>query len=162
VDPLGNVVQFGIKPPRAFPSLSLTSGEAAAAQTRLLTEAASRIENAEHLLRQIVATTPRRTRVEIASKALATIFGSGFVAVPRLLPPPAGEADLWRGALGAGGVRARPGAEIRPWLARMGSMRANASSYGATVLVREAFGRSPLLRVTQTPAGAYRTWAALP
>jgi hypothetical protein len=162
VDPLSNLVQFGIKPPVALPSLSLTSGEAAAAEKRLLTEAASRVENAEHLLAQIVATMPLKARVELAAKALATIFGGGFVAVPRLLAPPAGEADLWRGALGPGGVRARPGAEIRPWLARMGSMRANASSYGATLLVREAFGRSPLLRVAQRPAGAYRTWAALP
>jgi hypothetical protein len=162
IDPLGNLVPFGIKPLSASAALRLTSAEVAAAQTRLLTEAALRIENAEHLLAQIVPATPRKARVEIATKALATIFGSGFVAVPRILPPPPGEADLWRGALGAGGVRARPGAEIRPWLARMGSLRANASSYGATVLVREAFGRSPLLRVAQTPAGAYRTWAALP
>jgi hypothetical protein len=44
----------------------------------------------------------------------------------------------------------------------MSRLRANASNYGATVLVREAFGRSPLLRIAQSPAGAYGTWAALP
>ena len=161
-DPPGNVVAFGIRPLPAVGALLLTSSEAAAAQVQLVTEATTRVETAEHLLGQIVAATPRKTRVELASKVLATIFGSSFVALPRLLPPPAGEADLWRGALGVGGVRARPGAEIRPWLARMGSLRENVSSYGATVLVREAHGRGPLLRVVQSPAGAYLTWAALP
>jgi hypothetical protein len=161
-DPLGSAVAFGIRPLAAVGALPLTGAEAAAAQARLLTEATTRVETAEHVLGQIVATTPRKARVELASKALATIFGAGFVAVPRLLPPPAGEADLWRGALGAGGVRARPGADIRPWLARMGVLRANASSYGATVLVRDAYGRTPLLRVAQSPASAYGTWAGLP
>jgi hypothetical protein len=45
---------------------------------------------------------------------------------------------------------------------RMGALRANTSNYGATVLVREAFGRAPLLRVAQSPAAAYGTWVGLP
>lgn len=162
VDSLGNLHAFGVHASPTLSALPLTSGEAVAAQLSLVEEATTRVENAENILAQIAPATPRKAGVELAMKALATIFGAGFVAVPRLLPPPPGEADLWRGALGVGGVRARPGGDIRPWLARMGTLRESVSSYGATVLVREAFGRSPLLRVAQSPAAAYGTWAGLP
>ena len=47
--------------------------------------------------------------------------------------------------------------------ARAGALRAATSAYGETVLVREALGRRPLLRVVQSPAGAYRhAGSALP
>lgn len=66
-------------------------------------------------------------------------------------------------------VRARPrplwtptGADIRPWLARAGALRARSSDYGETLLVREALGRRPLLRVVQSPANTYPTWEGLP
>jgi hypothetical protein len=161
-DPLRDLPPFGVRPPPVRSTLPLSSAETAAARVRLMTEATTRADTAEHLLAQIVPATPRKSRIEIASKALATIFGSGFVVAPRVLPPPLGEPDLWSGALGAAGVRARSGADIRPWLMRMGALRANTSNYGATVLVREAFGRAPLLRVAQSPAAAYGTWVGLP
>ena len=97
-----------------------------------------------------------------SSQALAVVFGSSFVAVPVLLPPPPDEKDPWSGAVGPAGVTALAGAEIRPWLARAGALRAATSAFGETVLVREALGRRPLLRVVQSPAGAYGKWVGLP
>lgn len=161
-DPLPALRGFGVRPPPGHNTLPLTDPESAAAIRHLIDEASSRVVNAEHVLSQIQPDTPRKSAVALASKALATVFGDAFVVVPRVLPPPAVEADLWAGATGASGVRARPGAEIRPWLARMGALRANTSAFGATVLVREAFGRSPLLRTVQTPCAACKTWIGLP
>lgn len=161
-DPSAHLAEFGVRGQAVTTGLPLTDTEATVARVQLRAEAAARVDKAEHLLDQIEPGTSRKVRVALASKALEVVFGGGFVAVPRLLPPPPGEADLWSGALGPGGVRARPGRDIRPWLARMGALRANASSYGATLLVREAFGRNPLLRVAQSPAGAYSRWAGLP
>ncbi len=101
-----------------------------------------------------------KAQAELASQALVVVFGSGFVAVPLLAAPAGG--DEWAAACGPAGVTARPGADIRPWLARAGTMREAASAYGETVLVREALGAAPRLRVMQTPASAYPTWVGLP
>lgn len=101
-----------------------------------------------------------KTQAELAAQALVAVFGAGFLAVP-LLPAPAA-ADEWAQACGPGGVTARPGADIRPWLARAGTLREATSAYGETVLVREALGVGPRLRVVQTPAAAYPTWVGLP
>lgn len=161
-DPLPALRGFGVRPPPGHNTLPLSGPESSAAITHLIDEAGSRVVNAEHLLSQIQPDTPRKPTVELASKALATVFGDAFIVVPRVLPPPAGEADMWAGATGASGVRARPGAEIRPWLARMGALRTNTSAFGATVLVREAFGRSPLLRTVQMPCAACKSWVGLP
>jgi hypothetical protein len=161
-DPLADLAAFGVRrSPPTRGALPLTPAEQAAEQSGLITEATSRAANADRLLAQIAPETPRKALIEIASKTIATIFGGGFVAVPRLLPAPAGEADLWSGAVGSAGVRVRSGADIRPWLVRMSAVRATTSQYGATVLVRDALGRHPLLRVVQTPAGAYGTWVGL-
>ena len=103
-----------------------------------------------------------RTVAELAVQALGAVFGSGFVAVPVLSAAPAGETDLWADGVGPAGVTAKPGGEIRPWLARMSALRDATSAYGETVLVREALGHRPRLRVVQTPAGAYGSWAGLP
>ena len=59
---------------------ALTSEEAAAAQMRLVAEATTRVENAEQPARpDSRQPTPRKSRVELASQALATVFGGGFV-----------------------------------------------------------------------------------
>lgn len=128
----------------------------------VLAEARTRIQAAEALLAQVTEDGPTRTNVELASGAITTVFGSGFVTVPVLLPPPAGETDLWTAAVGPTGVRARPGADIRTWLARAGAVRANTAAYGETLLVREAFGQRPRLRVMQSPTGAHPIWVGLP
>jgi hypothetical protein len=102
----------------------------------------------------------RKSQAELAAQALVAVFGAGFLAVPLLPAPAAG--DEWAQACGPGGVTARPGADIRPWLARAGTLREAASAYGETVLVREALVAGPQLRVVQTPAAAYPTWVGLP
>lgn len=171
---------FGIRPAAARASLPLTVDEQAAALKALVTEAEARVAAAEALLRRAAppalpappgppgppppAPEPPAPRAiaALAAQALAATFGAGFVAVPLLSAPPAGEADLWADAVGPGGVTARPGADIRPWLARAGTLREATAAYGETLLVRDAFGRRPALRVVQSPAGAYGTWAGLP
>lgn len=159
---------FGIRPPATSATLALTAEERDAAGAALVAEAQRRVVAAEHLLARTAPPAPPaappgpRAIAELAAQALAAVFGAGFVALPVLSAPPAGEADLWAGGVGAGGVTARPGADIRPWLARAGTLREAPSAYGEALLVREALGRRPLLRVVQTPAGAYGTWAGLP
>ncbi|MGI8457661.1 MAG: hypothetical protein ACR2LI_06080 [Propionibacteriaceae bacterium] len=121
-----------------------------------------RVADADLLLSQIATATAPRTQVALAAQVLDVVFGSPFVALPVLLPPPAGEADLWADAIGPGGVHVAPGATIRPWLARSGTTRAATSAYGETLLVREAYGSGPRLRVVQAPAAAYGSWVGLP
>ena len=161
-DPLLMLAHFGIRPQASAGTLALTAKEQAAASEAMVAAAAARITSAETLLARAAEPLPLTSMVEAASQALAAVFGGGFLALPRLLPAPAGEADLWSGALGAAGVKVRPGEHIRPWLARASALRASTSAYGETLLVREAFGQRPLLRVVQTPAGAYASWAGLP
>lgn len=161
-DPLVELARFGVRPPPSLNTLELTTAEQTAAREALVAEAGTRVAASESLLSRAAGPAPLKTVIELASQALAAVFGGGFVVVPQLLPPPAGEADLWSGAVGPKGVRARPGADIRPWLARAGVIRAGTSAYGETLLVREAFGLRPLLRVVQSPAGAYGKWVGLP
>jgi hypothetical protein len=161
-DPLPALAGFGIKPQASIDMLALTTKEQGAASEAMVAAATARVTSAESLLARAATPLPLTAMVEATSQALAAVFGAGFLALPRLLPAPAGEADLWSGALSAGGVKARAGAEIRPWLARAGALRASTAAYGETLLVREAFERKPLLRVVQTPAGAYASWVGLP
>lgn len=161
-DPLDRLAAFGVRAPAGASTLPLTGPEAAAARASLVAAASARAAEAESLLARIAPETPRRTAVELAGQALAAVFGGGFLALPLLRPPPEAEADLWRGGLGPGGVRARPGRDIRPWLQRLGLIRANVSAYGATILARTAEGAAPRLRVVQTPAAAFPTWVGLP
>ena len=88
------------------------------------------------------------------------IFGSGFVAVPTLLPPPAGEPDLWTEAV-TSGVQAKPGADIRPWLARAGTLRTGTSAYGESLLIREGVRIAAGAAHVQSPAAAYGSWVGL-
>lgn len=157
-EPQAQLAGFGIWP------LATTAGGAAAATAvdTLVEQATARVVAATALLARAVPPAPPKTIVELAGLALATIFGGGFRAVPILLPPPPAESDLWTGALSASGVRPRPGADIRPWLARVGTIRNATSTFGETLLVREALDRRPLLRGVQFPASAFSTWAALP
>ena len=162
---LAGLVRFGLRlPPPAGPAP--TEDEQRIAAAALVADAGRRIAQAERLLAQaspVGADPPSAVvRAELARQALTAVFGTGFLAVPVLLPPPAPEGDLWRDAVGPAGVRSRPGADIRPWLQRAGTLRPEVSAYGATVLVREAYGRSPVLRVVQTPAAAYGSWVGLP
>jgi hypothetical protein len=100
--------------------------------------------------------------VELARSALAEVFGAGFVSLPVLGEAPQIASDPWAAAVGASGVGARPGADIRPWLARAGVVRSAVSKYGETLLVREAQARGTRLRVIQIPVEAYGTWVGLP
>jgi hypothetical protein len=133
-----------------------------AAVEPLIEQAAARVVAASALLDRAVPPAPAKAIIELASQALATIFGGSFLALPVLLPAPAGESDLWAGALGSSGVRPRPGADIRPWLARVGTIRNATSAVGETLLAREALQQRPLLRAVQFPAAAFSSWAALP
>jgi hypothetical protein len=156
-DPRARLAAFGIRPAPGD-----AGGPPSAVVGTLVAQAAARIVAADALLARATNAEAARSVVELAAQALAAVFGGGFVALPVLTPPPPGETDLWTGALGAGGVAPRPGADIRPWLARTGTLRSACGAYGETLLVREAMGRRPLLRAVQTPAGAFATWAALP
>lgn len=154
-DPQAQLAGFGIWPLKGAAATS-TSVDA------LVQQASARVVAATALLARAVPPAPPKQVVELAAQALATIFGGGFRALPILMPPPLAESDLWRGALGASGVRPRPGADIRPWLARVGTIRDATSAFGETLLVREALAHRPLLRGVQFPAAAFATWAALP
>ena len=149
---------FGI-----WPAATAPGGAAVSTVVQTLVEqATARVVAATALLARAVPPAPSKTVIELAGQALAKLFGGGFLALPVLLPPPSIETDLWTDALGPSGVRPRPGVDIRPWLARVGTIRNAASAYGETLLVREALERRPLLRGVQFPASAFATWAALP
>jgi hypothetical protein len=156
------LARFGVRPPPGQTTFSPTASEQSAAHDAMAAVAAKRVAEAESLLARAAGSESVKGRVESASQALAAVFGGSFLAVPKILPPPAGEKDPWSGAVGPAGVTALAGAEIRPWLARAGALRAATSAFGETVLVREALGRRPLLRIAQSPAGAYGRWAGLP
>ena len=159
VDP-APLLAFGIRPAPASETATLAADELRLAAAGLVAEATARVAAATALLER-AAGSPRAA-AELATQALAAVFGTGFQAVPLVLAAPAGEADLWDGAVGPAGIRARPGADVRPWLARAGALRSATSAYGETVLVREAQHRRPMLRVIQTPAGTYGRWIGLP
>ena len=156
--PQAQLAGFGIWP------RTTAAGDAASATVlaTLVEEATARVVAATALLARAVPPAPVKTVVELAGQALAAIFGGSFAALPVLMPPPPAESDLWTGAVSAGGVRPRPGADIRPWLARVGVIRNATSAFGETLLVREALDHRPLLRGVQFPAAAFATWAALP
>lgn len=157
-DPQAQLAGFGI-----WPAANSPAGAAASTVIEtLIKQATARVIAATALLARAVPPAPPKTIIELASQAIAKLFGGSFLTLPILLPPPPIEADLWTGAIGPSGVRPRPGADIRPWLARVGNIRNAASAYGETLLVREALGRRPLLRGVQFPASAFATWAALP
>ncbi len=156
---------YGIWPPSANPDAPLSPEEEAVALEALLLGAQQRVLAAEALLaRTTPAGDPPAPKVvaELGVQAIAAVFGTGFVAVPVIGAAPAGEPDRWSEAVGPSGVTARVGADIRPWLARAGTLRDATSAYGEIVLVREATGTPPLLRVAQSPAAAYSSWVGLP
>lgn len=157
-DPQAQLAGFGIWP---APTVAGGAPPSTIVDT-LVEQATGRVVAATALLARAVPTASSKTVIELSSQALATIFGGGFRVLPILMPPPATESDLWRGALGPGSVRPRPGADIRPWLARIGSIRNASSAFGESLLVREALKRRPQLRGVQFPAAAFGTWAALP
>ena len=159
---------FGLRPPPSIDARE--AAEQTATVLALVEEGRQRVAAARALIEPPPPPPPPEPppppkpppTAEQASAALAAIFGQGFVSLPVLLAPPPGEADLWTGSVGPAGVRARPGAEIRPWLARMGRLRDSVSAYGEALLVREASGGRPALRVIQSPAGAFGSWVGLP
>jgi len=159
--PIARLAAFGVRPPPESDSLPLSADERAESRAALIAEATKRLEVAQALLDRAAAASEPRQVVELASQALGTVFGSGFLAVPLLKEPPAGEADLWAGGVGPHGVDPSPGRRIRPWLARAGALRQRTSAYGETLLVREALGGRPLLRAVQTPVGAYDRWVGM-
>jgi hypothetical protein len=168
------LLAYGIRPLAPSPTLDLTDGETSVAQSAMLGEAARRIASAAQLIARALPPVPPPVPpaswqapapseiTELAKSALAQVFGAGFVSLPVLGEAPEVESDPWAAATGAGGVRARPGAEIRPWLARAGVVRSAVSEYCETLLVRGAQSRTTQLRVIQTPVEAYGTWVGLP
>ncbi len=154
---------YGVRrPPPSGPAP--TADEAALAAEAVLGEARRRLDAADVLLAR---TQPpdapgAKQLVELAGQVVETVFGGGFVVVPVMLPAPAGEVDRWADATALGAVSARPGADIRPWLLRAGTMRPATSAYGEALLIREAHAARPALRVVQTPATAFPTWVGLP
>ncbi len=156
------LIPYGIRPPAPSPTLDLTDDERAVALAAMVAEALRRVSAARQLLSRAVAPAPAAAAAELARQALAEVFGAAFVSLPLLGAAPTPELDPWTRAVGPAGVAARPGADIRPWLARAGVLRPAVSTYGETLLVREAQGRAVRLRVVQTPAEAFATWAALP
>jgi len=154
--------QFGLRAPPGQTLPAASASERLQADAALVATAQQRLATARELLVRIEAAPNPGARVELAMQVLGAVFGGQFVSVPRLLPPPAGEQDLWADAVGAGGVTAQPGAQVRPWLQRAGALRKPTADYAETLLVREAQGRTPRLRVVQSPAGAFGRWAALP
>jgi hypothetical protein len=151
-EPAPYLLAFGVRPP---------PGQAASSAA-LVKQALERTKTAGNLITRARAATRPSVAAELASQALTAIFGAGFVALPKILPPPAGEADPWAGAVGPSGITAKPGAEIRPWLARQSVLRKSCANVGETLLVREALGQKPRLRVAQSPAGAFSGWVGLP
>jgi hypothetical protein len=159
---LQELAQFGLRAPAPQGAAPLSFVESSAAHEALVALAQRRLIDAQALITSAEGERSSTARAELAAQALSAVFGGTFIAVPYVQPAPAGESDLWSGAVGAGGVTAKAGAEIRPWLLRAGSFRTPTSAYAETVLVRGALGRAPALRVVQTPAGAYGRWAGLP
>lgn len=159
---LQELAQFGLRAPPGHKMFPATAAEQQLAHEALVAMANQRLAKAQGLLARVEGERTATARVELASEALSTVFGGSFVTVPRVSPPLPGEADLWSGAVGPGGVTARAGAHIRPWLQRTGAFRKPTCAYAETVLAREALGRAPWLRVIQSPAGAFGRWAALP
>ena len=167
IDP-SRLLAFGIRPAPTVETIPLAADELLLATDSLVRDGLGRVKAATALLDRAAALIAEagsafpRAAAELAMQALRSIFGSGFQALPLVLAPPPGEPDLWDGAVGPDGIRARPGAEVRPWLARAGALRDSTGRYGETLLVREAQHRPPLLRVIQTPAGSYGRWVGLP
>jgi hypothetical protein len=150
-DPAPFLVAFGVRSP---------PGQSAKTDA-IVEQALERAKTATTLLERAGTASPL-SAVELASQALAAIFGTGFVTLPRLLPPPAGESDPWAGAVGAGGIRPKSGAQVRPWLTRQGVIRPASGAFGESLLVREALGQRPRLRAVQSPTGAFAGWVGLP
>jgi hypothetical protein len=159
-DPLPYLLAFGVRSPPGQPAAAAALIQQAQERGKA---AGALLERARAAASPAVPAKPApASAATLAAQALTAIFGSAFVALPKLLPPPAGEADPWAGAVGPGGVTAKPGAEIRPWLARQGVMRKACAAVGETLLAREALGQRPRLRAIQTPAAAFAGWVGLP
>jgi len=151
---------YGVRTPPGFTVLPVE--DLTRSVVALVESAAQRVVAATALLtRAADAAMPVRAVGELAGQALTVVFGEGFVTVPVIRAAPAGELDAWAGAVGPSGVRPRTGADLRPWLARTGRLRDGVSSYGETILVREALALRPVLCVAQSPVGAYATWIGL-
>jgi hypothetical protein len=174
---ISGLLPYGIRPSAPSPTLDLSDGEQSVALSAMLEQALGRVASAEQLLARAVPPPPpappllpppwepppAAVIVQLASRALAEVFGAGFAALAVLGGAPRIDSDPWAKATGgAAGVTARPGADIRPWLARAGVVRPMVSRYCETLLVREAQGRATRLRVIQTPVEAYGSWAGLP
>lgn len=153
---------YGIRPAASSPTLDLSVDEQARALAAMVDEAQRRVSAAGQLLLRAEVAKPPAVIAELARQTIAVVFGAQFLALPLLGEAKNIGSDPWAKAAGPAGVGARPGADIRPWLARAGVLRPAVSMYGETLLVREAQGRPAHLRVVQTPADAYGTWAALP
>ena len=147
------LVPFGLRvPPRAN---VLPLAQLAALAASLAAEAARRAARAKEILASAGDDHP-----ESVVTALTAIFGDGFLGLPLIAAPAA--QDALSAALGAAGVRAADGLEIRPWLARAAAVRVGAARYAETLLYREALSGRIGLRVAQAPLGAFPKWIGLP
>jgi hypothetical protein len=153
---LDMLVTFGLRvPPHAD---ALTLDQLAPLVERLLVEAQRRAADAKTAIGKAGDDHP-----DWLVDAFRTIFGDAFLALPCIVGPPADDAVV--AALGPSGVHPMDGREIRPWLARAGTVRAATGRYAETLLYREALrGRVPL-RVAQAPVpsgSGISTWIGLP
>ena len=147
------LVPFGLRvPPRAD---VLPLPQLAPLASSLVAEARRRAAQAKTSIAAAGGEHP-----ELLVGVFAEIFGDGFLAVPLIAAPPAG--DAFAAALGPGGVRALDGLEIRPWLARAAAVRAAVGRYAETVLYREALHGRIRLRIAQTPVPSVPRWVGLP
>jgi hypothetical protein len=153
---LDALVPFGSRvPPHAD---ALASGQLSSFVERLIADAQRRAATAKTAIGEAGDDRP-----EQLAGVFRTIFGDEFLELPFISAPPADDALV--SSLGAGGVRAKDGREIRPWLARAAAVRIGAGRYAETLLYREAMrGRVPL-GVAQSPVTAksgVSTWIGLP
>ena len=151
---------FGVRPPSAEPRRATGAGGAGGRARGAARRGPARVAGRRSSCSRAPARRPTR-RAEDGRRARRPGARGGFRQRLRrragaAAPPRRREPDLWADAVGPAGVTARAGADIRPWLARAGTLRDATSAYGETLLVREAFGRRPLLRVVQTPGGRLR------
>jgi hypothetical protein len=150
------LVPFGSRVPPYADALTLE--QLAPFAARLIADAQRRAETAKAAIAQAGDDHPEQL-VDV----FRTIFGDGFLALPFLAAPAADDSLV--ASLGAGGVRAKDGLEIRPWLARAGAVRAGAGRYAETLLYREAQRGRVTLQIAQSPVASksgVSTWIGLP
>jgi hypothetical protein len=155
---LAALVAFGFPlPTTATPAEALATLAAATAA-----EATSRITGAAAAIAAAQGAGAASEAAEHAARAVATVFGGGFRALP--LQSPVAGATRVAAALAAPPDGAEPEA-VRDWCERLGRVRPGVGRLKAVLLLADAFGRSVPPRVAQLAGGdapAAARWIGLP